>query len=76
MPYGREHYQECPLSERLGGEDDCRCDEIVEWLSARYGVNTCAECDGPSDDRVRAGMKCARCAYGEDDSDEVDLERR
>ena len=25
---------------------------------------TCAECGGPPDERVEAGMKCGRCAYG------------
>jgi predicted amidophosphoribosyltransferase len=24
----------------------------------------CPECGGPADERVLAGMKCGRCAYG------------
>lgn len=29
-----------------------------------YGEETCGECGGPADDRVKAGMRCLRCAYG------------
>lgn len=24
----------------------------------------CPDCDGPADQRVEAGLKCSRCAYG------------
>ena len=30
----------------------------------------CWECDGPADDRVRAGMKCGPCAYGQGEVEE------
>ncbi len=42
----------------------CRQCDGRGTLELTIPVLTCPECGGPPDERVKAGMKCGRCAYG------------
>lgn len=37
--------------------------DVESWLLVKHIPVSCQECDSEPDDRVRAGMKCGRCAY-------------
>ena len=43
---------------------ECKSCEGRGWLELTVPVLRCPECEGPADERVRAGMRCGRCAYG------------
>ena len=43
---------------------DCQACDRRGWLELTLPVLRCPECEGPADERVRAGMRCGRCAYG------------
>ena len=42
----------------------CRACDGRGWFELTVPVLRCPECQGPPDERVKAGMKCGRCAYG------------
>ncbi|GEM_PF-2323458 len=43
---------------------NCKACERRGWFELTVPVLRCQECQGPPDERVKAGMRCGRCAYG------------
>ena len=43
---------------------ECKSCEGRGWLELTVPVLRAPECGGPADERVMAGMRCGRCAYG------------